>query len=246
MDDIAAALHSALLAAFRRTVAARMAAAGIPEPDRFDDALAAGETWLDGALRAVLERPFPEQRRSPLEVFQEAMRFPTEALETAGVEPPERDAAAAAALPGDRYDLAPASSQDLGEEAWRAHLAWGAAKARAMSRPAVGLLSSNLMDRTRVEAAASAAGYSVLVWRDGSAVGGEQGARLPAVAFVDLAHEDADDVIRTLAGRGVRAIGYGPHVDDFAMVRARSLGAADALARSQFFRTIGDLLPDLV
>jgi hypothetical protein len=36
------------------------------------------------------------------------------------------------ALPGDVYDLAPASSRDLGEEVWEAHLRWGAAKAAAL------------------------------------------------------------------------------------------------------------------
>lgn len=62
--------------------------------------------------------------------FQQAMSFPTAALTAAGTTPPSRDPVAVNALPGDRFDLAPASSRDLGEEVWRAHIAWGMAKAR--------------------------------------------------------------------------------------------------------------------
>ena len=244
MDDIAAALHSALLAAFRRTVAARMAAVGIPEPDRFDDALAAGETWLDGALRAVLERPFPEQRRSPLEVFQEAMRFPTDVLMAAGHDPVSRDSAARSALPGDHFDLAPASSQSIGEAVWEAHLAWGAAKARAMSPPRVGLLSSDLFDASRIESEVGAHGFELEVWREPPDLSGRQ--RPPVVVFVDLGHEGSDETIRLCSGSQIRVIGFGPHVDDLAMVRARSLGAADALPRSRFFTTLAELLPTIV
>ena len=36
---------------------------------------------------------------------------------------------------------------------------------------------------------------------------------------------------------------FGPHVDDLALVRARTLGAADALTRSAFFRNLARLLP---
>jgi len=69
-----------------------------------------------------------------LELFQEALRFPTYALEQAGNQPVGRDEIATNALPGDRFGLAPASSRDLGEEAWMAHLSWGAAKAAAITR----------------------------------------------------------------------------------------------------------------
>ena len=67
-------------------------------------------------LGSLLRLPFREQRRSPLEVFQEAMRFPTAALDAAGTPPVSRDPAQETALPGDHHDLAPASSQALGEE----------------------------------------------------------------------------------------------------------------------------------
>lgn len=97
------------------------------------DAIRRGRDWLAGELGSQLSLPFPEQRRGPLEIFQEAMSFPTEVLVGAELPAPERDDVARSALPGDVYDLAPASSQELGEEVWRAHLAWGAAKARAIT-----------------------------------------------------------------------------------------------------------------
>ena len=170
------------------------------------------------------------------------MRFPTEALRAAGVRGVPRDPVAVSALPGDLYDLAPASSQDLGEEAWQVHVAWAMQKAQSVVRPAVGLLSTDLMDSARIEQAAGEAGYRVETWRGLPTLG----ERRPSIAFIDLTHADADDAIRLLADAGVRVVAFGPHVDDLAMIRARSLGAADALARPRFFRTIPELLPESV
>ena len=232
-------LRAALVAAFAPYVARILTERGL---EQFDvaDAVAEGEAWLDTALGELLSRSFEAQQRGPLEVFQEAMRFPTAELERAGVDAVRRDAGATAALPGDRYDLAPASSQALGEAVWQAHLVWGAAKARAF-RPAAGLLSRDLMDRSRIEPVVEEAGLRLTVWPTGAAL--EDGYDRVAVAFVDLAHPDADDVIRRLAGDGVKAVAFGPHVDDLALVRARTLGAADALTRSAFFRNLARLLP---
>lgn len=100
-----------------------------------EQAIEAGREWLESALTQLLEKPFPSQSRGPLELFQEAMKYPTRALAEAGQEPVSRDDVAAAALPGDLYDLAPASTRDLGEEVWTMHLQWGAAKAAAMTSP---------------------------------------------------------------------------------------------------------------
>ena len=99
------------------------------------DAIGEGERWLSDELEELLSQAFEDQRRGPLEVFQESMRFPTRALMELEVDPVERDEAAVRAIPGDVFDLAPASSSMLGEEVWRAHLAWGAAKAAAMRQP---------------------------------------------------------------------------------------------------------------
>lgn len=123
-------LVDAFVRAYPRHVAVRCAVLGVAPPA---EAVQEGATWLRTELTALLELPFAEQRRGPLELFQEAMRFPTAAMEAAGVVPIDRDAVATTALPGDLFGLAPASSQDLGEETWHVHLAWGAAKARALS-----------------------------------------------------------------------------------------------------------------
>jgi len=101
--------------------------------DGIDAAIEAGESWLRDSLETLFAAPFPEQRSGPLELFQEAMRFPSDVLASAGLPVPPRDETAVKALPGDIYDLAPVSSRLLGEDVWHAHLAWGAAKARAMT-----------------------------------------------------------------------------------------------------------------
>ena len=81
----------------------------------------------------LLSLPFHRQSRGPLELFQDAVRFPTAVLQEAGVAAVPGTRPPATALPGDLYDLAPASSQELGEDVWGAHLAWGAAKAAGPS-----------------------------------------------------------------------------------------------------------------
>ena len=126
-DDLARALTDA----YRPYVEATLASRQI-DPTQIADAISEGEAWLHEALTDLLDIPFARQRRGPLEVFQEAMRFPTEALRAQGVAPVARDEVTTNALPGDVYDLAPASSRDLGEAVWRAHLTWGARKAHAL------------------------------------------------------------------------------------------------------------------
>ena len=244
------ALTAALVDAYPGWVARRLAEQGLAAPEGIDAAVAAGRSWLATTLQDLLGRPFAEQRRSPLEVFQEAMRFPTAALAAAGIEEPARDAAQQRALPGDRYDLAPASSQPLGEDVWQAHLAWGAAKAAAHGRRVAArvlYVGNNLMDRADVERAAGAAGLAVTACRSADDVAGALAAGgRPLRAFVDLTVPDADEAVRAAAATGVTVIAFGPHVDDWALDRARSLGAADALPRSRFFRRLPELFPTQV
>lgn len=241
----AAVLRRELVAAFRPYVVHRLAELGIEAPKGLGEALSKGESWLRDELAAATEVPFAEQRRSPLEVFQEAMRFPTEALGRSGIPEPARDPAAIELLPGDRYDLAPASSQQLGDRAWRAHLAWGVAKARALSRvrPAVGWLGRDLVDRTRIEAEVEGSGLELWPWTSLEDVERSLEERRPVLGVVDLECEGADDGIKALAEAEVRVVAYGPHVDDMAMVRARTLGADEALPRSRFFGSIRSYLP---
>jgi hypothetical protein len=226
-DDLAARVHAALVAAYRPYVESVLAERGLPA---VPEAVAEGSAWLDTALSDLLDVAAADQRRSPLELFQEAMRFPTAALEAAGEPPVPRDPISESALPGDLYDLAPASSQALGEDVWLAHLEWGANKATEM-RPLAVLVTRNLMDGSKVEAAGSSRGYRVMTVRRIDAI-----PERAVVVFVDLEHPDADEAVRSASGQTGRVVAYGPHVDDLAMVRARALGADEAMPRSRFFR----------
>lgn len=132
MPPESAALSAALVAAYPAHVRLRA-----PEAEGLGSAVEEGTAWLESNLTELLSQPFPAQRRGPLELFQEAMRFPTAALAEAGVEPVRRDPLAERALPGDHYDLAPASTRDLGEEVWATHLAWGVTKAAEVTRSAL-------------------------------------------------------------------------------------------------------------
>lgn len=131
MPEASRRLLEALVAVYRPILDRRTARFG--DVPGLDAAVTRGEEWLRAALERLLSKPFADQERGPLEVFQEAMRFPTEALAEAGVEPVGRDPVTENALPGDRYDLAPASTRDLGETLWQIHLEWGATKAAAIT-----------------------------------------------------------------------------------------------------------------
>ncbi|MDR9450496.1 MAG: hypothetical protein RI637_04690 [Acidimicrobiia bacterium] len=234
-------LSASLAAAFPRHVERRLQELGLSRPDTLDDALAEGVAWLRETLDDLLAAPFAEQRRGPLEVFQEAMRFPTDALAAAGIGAVARDPAAMAALPGDLYDLAPASSRELGDEVWMAHLVWGAAKARALGRSRrVGLRSVNLMDRSRIEPLVVGSGSEFVVWDDISTA--FAGGRRPDLVLVDLTLSGSLEAVEQLTARGVRVIAFGPHVDRSSLLRAQQAGADEALARSTFFAKLGDLL----
>lgn len=245
-SDLGAELLAAFSAAYRPYLESRLAELGGADAPGIDAAAAAGQEWLDEALGELLAAPFSVQSRSPLEVFQEAMRFPTAVLEDAGMEAVARDAVEVAALPGDLYGLAPVSSQELGDEAWRAHLAWGVAKARAVAVPRIGLLASDDADRALVEETVSERGFRLEAWDDLAAAQDALGARGPVLAFVDLDHGDSDDVMRALAASAVRVVAFGGGVDDLATVRAKTLGAAVVLPRQVFFGSITDLLPNLL
>ncbi len=228
----------------------RLGAGGFVLSTEVDLAISNGEQWLRRQLAELLEQPFAKQQRSPLELFQAAARFPTEALSAAGAPPVIRDHAASAALPGDVYGLAPASSQELTSEAWRAHLAWGASKAQAMAhrvrRPLAGVYSRNLMDRSRIELELHAAGFDVFLLRNLDLVRKAMAGKKPSVAFVDLESPDVDEVVLVLTGAGIRVVAYGPHVDDLGLQRALTLGAADAVPRARFFGRVQEYLPQIV
>ena len=170
LSDVAQVLLDEFVAVYRPTMEERIVAGGFSVSTDVESALSQGEEWLRSELAELLEIPFLKQQRSPLEVFQEAARFPTEALSAEGAAPVRRDHVSTSALPGDLFGLAPASSQDMTSDAWRAHLAWGAAKAQAMAhqvrRPMAGVYSRNLMDRSKLETELRAAGYDAFLLRN--------------------------------------------------------------------------------
>ena len=97
------------------------------------------------------------------------------------------------------------------------------------------------MDLSRFEAASARAGYRC------EARSAEKLDEPDAVvAFVDLEAEGSDGAIVALTAQGIRVVAFGPHVDDMAMVRARSLGATVAEPRSRVFRDPAAYLPPLV
>ncbi len=248
-------LQDAFVAAYSPYVRARVEALGV-DPEMVGEAIAAGRDWLAAELGSLMALDPREQRRSPLEVFRMALAYPTRELEERGIAGVERDETTAAALPGDTFDMAPASSRELGEAAWKAHVAWGIAKAGSVAgvvpvaehtepvAAVIALFSTNVMDRVTIGGAVGGAGYELAVWRNPAALAAGLSGDLPAMALVDLQHPAADDAIRTLTARGVPTLAFGPHVDDFALSRAVALGAADALPRSRFFRRLPELLPE--
>ena len=231
MSDSEDQLAIVLTAAYEPYVRAAVAKRADGEPAGLDKAIEEGRSWLTEALADLLGLPYPMQDRGPLELFQDAMRFPTVVLQQAGHPPVPRDVLAHNALPGDLYDLAPASSRELGAEVWQAHLAWGATKAAAMSPRRAGLLTRNLMDRSKLEGGLKRAGWAVVAIK---------GRDLPSAldgVLVDLEHPAAFQVIEAAAAVGtIRCLAYGPHVDVEALEQARQMGADKALARSVVFR----------
>ncbi len=229
--------------AFPKHVESRIVEQGWERLETLDAALETGAVWLRQALNDLLATPFAEQRRGPLELFQEAMRFPTEALAVAGVEAVARDPGAVAALPGDVYNLAPASSRLLGDEVWMAHLAWGAAKARAVARRRrVGLWSTNLMDRSKIEPLVVGYDAEFVVWNGRSREPTQPATSDVDLVLVDLTAPHALDVIEGFVADETRVIAFGPHLDRSNLDRARQAGANEVLARSAFFENLGDLL----
>lgn len=240
MDETSSDLMDALLRAFPAFVADRAAAFGLDD-ESATRAAAVGHAELEQSLGALFRTAVADQAGTPLGAVRAALAPLTAALEEAGVARPRRDASQQEIAPDDPYDLGPASASELGATAAAAALAWGVSKAKHLDRPMLVLVGGNLMDCGPIEAAAAAAGYRFeMVAADGV----DECAA--TAAFVDLEAECADGAIRTLSGRGVRVIAYGPHVDDLAMVRARSLGASVAEPRSRVLRDPGAYLSPVV
>jgi AmiR/NasT family two-component response regulator len=111
-----------------------------------------------------------------------------------------------------------------------------------MSGRRVVALVPDLMDRSRVNAAAAATGTEVR-YVNGTAGLVEIVAEVDAdVVIVDLARPGVLEAIAALAARGTPTIGFGAHVDAGQLEAARAAGCAAALARSAFFGRLPELL----
>ena len=83
-------------------------------------------------VRALLATDVDAQRTGPLALLREAVPYPTEVLERAGVPPVARDEFAVRAFPSDRYGLSPAAFGDIDPSLHEPGLVWGAAKAHVV------------------------------------------------------------------------------------------------------------------
>ena len=83
-------------------------------------------------LRALLAVDVDEQRANPLAVLRRAVPAVTEVLQSVGVPPVARDAAAEQLFPDDVYDVTPAAFADLDPSVHEPGLVWGAAKAHVI------------------------------------------------------------------------------------------------------------------
>jgi hypothetical protein len=96
-------------------------------------AVGAATDRVVGDLRALLDTDPASQRATPLQVVRDAVREPTAVLAAAGVPDVLRDGFEERSLPLDRYDLAPRTFADIGDdELGPAQLAWGIAKAAVL------------------------------------------------------------------------------------------------------------------
>lgn len=96
---------------------------------RTEQAALTAQQDAGGRVRAVLALDIDEQQVPPLSLIRQAVKYPTEVLQGAGVSPVVRDEFAERNFPDDIYDLSPASFGEMAAELQELGMAWGAAKA---------------------------------------------------------------------------------------------------------------------
>jgi len=246
-----AAVVEAFVAAYPDYLRQRLGELGIDVD--VDEAARLGKEWLQGELGKWQRTEAALQGRGPLQIFQTAFAFPTAALEASDVPAVPRDAGAVSALPGDTYALAPASSREIGEEAWRAHVAWGVAKARlvadvvpapaARSTISVAVVTMDQADRASVHLVAHGRGVAVHHWRNPGAIAAGLESEIPRWAIVDASHAAADDAVRALAEAGSKVAVYLEDPDDIATARWMALGGSTVLPRQKLVAVLESWLP---
>ncbi len=245
------AVVEAFLAAYPSHLQSRLAEIA-PNAD-VDEASRQGLQWLTAELKQWAQLPVGDQRQGPLHIMQTAFAFPTAALEEDGIAPAVRDAGSQQALPGDLYGLAPISSRDLGEEAWRAHVAWGVAKAKVVANVVpkgqskeamvVAAVTMNQADRASIHLVVAGRGIPARHWRNPGAIAAGLEDEIPRWAVVDLDHAAAEEAVRALTGAGSKVAVYGSDPDDIAMARWMSIGAATVVPRDRLVAVLQSWLP---
>jgi len=241
-------LHAAFVSALPGYVTAVFAERGYPLDRSAVEAIERATAVLDEELGSELERPFREQRRSPLEIVRWVLGIPGDALADAGVVPtgasgPLRDT--------DPYDLAPGSSSVLGTEAHEAHLRWGVAKAAAFvgrgetaaAEPVVLVMADGRVDREELMSAVEMLGLRPQAVRNPGAVASAVDGGPVVFALVDLAHRSARDVIAQLVEASAPIIVYGDAIDDLVETGLRAQGVRKVVERRRLLADPSVVLP---
>ncbi len=243
-------LHTALVSAFPAYTTKVFSERGYPLDRRSVEAIEAATAVLDSTLAIELERPFREQRRSPLELFRAALDLVAEALGEGEIAP---TVAADVTTGSDPYGLAPGSSSVLGAEAHSAHMAWGAAKAAAFTggaaaKPTVQMfiiVSSNRDDREAIIAAVRDRGLPCRAERNPAGVAAAIADGSVLAAAVDLSHRSGREVIARLVAASVPTVVYGDAVDDLVTTGLLTQGVRTVVERERFLADPPAFLPAL-
>ncbi len=144
-EALADAVEAALPAWVRRSVEHLLIAwGGWADPDLLARADVAGERAgrdVGARVRGLVSGDPDAQTTTPLSILRQAVSYPAEILQAAGVPEVERDEFAQRRFPGDHYGLSPASWADIDPGLTDVGLAWGAAVAlahRHRHRPGTG------------------------------------------------------------------------------------------------------------
>lgn len=137
-DALARAVREVLPGWVQRCVAAGLDRAGRRADEDLEAAArAAGVRCaqeVGDSVAELLATDVDEQATTPLALLRSAVRYPTEVLAEAGVDPVPRDDFARRAFPDDPYGLTPASFGAVDPTLVEPGIAWGAAKAHVHRR----------------------------------------------------------------------------------------------------------------
>lgn len=97
------------------------------------------------------------------------------------------------------------------------------------------MVTADLLDRARIEAAVRRAGLEPMILANRAAIEKGLAGSVPGVALVDLRVSEVERIIKLLAAAGFHVTAFGPHVNKAALARARAAGAIEAVPRSLFF-----------